>query len=130
MAKLLNKKTILEAADIKSEKVACPEWGGDVMVYGLMGREKDRFEESLINQSGRKTRLTLADATARLCVLCIRDENGKRLFSDDEVAALSKKSNAPLARIYDAAEKLSGMKKGDLEEMVKNSETIRKNDSD
>lgn len=130
MAKLLDKKEILEAADIKSETVAVPEWGGKVKVYGLMGREKDRFEESLINQSGKKTVISLANATARLCGLCIRDEKGKRVFSDEDVAALSRKSNAPLARIYDVAEKLSGMKKGDLEEMVKNSETIQKEGSD
>ncbi len=130
MAKLLSKQTILDADDIKSEKVPVPEWGGDVKVFGLTAGERDSYEDGLINHSGGKKKVTLNDATARMCSLSIRDEKGKRLFSDKDIAALSRKSADPLNRIFQVAARLSGMEKGDLEEMVKNSETIQKDSSD
>lgn len=126
---LLNRQSILDAVDIQQEQVSVPEWGGDVLVYGLTAGEKDVYEDGMVNATGKK-KVTLKDATARLCSMCIKDENGDRLFSNDDIAALGKKSAKAMERISDAAMRLSGMTKGDIEEIVKNSETIRKEDSD
>jgi hypothetical protein len=128
---MLNKKQILECSDIETEVVSVPEWGGEVMVYGLTSGEKDDFEESMVfkdDQGNRK--ISLKDASARLCAMCIKDENGNRIFDDSDVVALAKKSGKAIKRVYEAAERLSGLGTGEVEEIVKNSEKTQLPDSD
>lgn len=126
---MLNKAQILEASDLQKEEVQVPEWGGSVMVYGMTAGDKDSYEESMISSAKTGT-VTLKDATARLCSLCCRDEDGNRLFDDTDVQALTGKSAMALARISNVALRLSGMGKGELEKIVKNSEEIQIVDSD
>ena len=125
---MLTKAQILEAKDIQSEKVKVPEWGGDVMVYGLTSGEKDIYQEGMIS-SDKKKPVSLKDATARLCSMCIRDAKGTPLFTLHDVTSLTNKSAIALDRVSDVAQRLSGMGKDDMEEMVKNSETIQNADS-
>ena len=54
--KILSKADILRADDIKTIEVAVPEWGGSVLLRGLTGRERDLFEESILDQTGKKTK--------------------------------------------------------------------------
>lgn len=117
----LNKKQILQADDLKVVKVEVPEWGGDVFVRTLSGLQKDSFEQSLLEE-GR--RVNLDNARAKLCALVIVDDKGNRLFNESDVAALGEKSGLALDRVYAVAETLAGMGKGDVREMVKNSERL------
>jgi hypothetical protein len=126
---MLSKSDILEAKDIESEAVEVPEWGGKVMVYGLTAGEKDLYEEGMISEAKGKT-VTLADATARLCALCIRDDKGKHVFAMHDITSLSNKSSKALNRVSKVAQRLSGMGKDDIEEIVKNSAKIQNADSD
>ena len=120
---MLNKKQILECSDIESEVVSIPEWGGDVMVYGLTCSEKDEFEDSMVFKDTEGNRqVTLKDASARLCAMCIRDEKGNRIFDIADALALAKKSGKAVKRVYEVAERLSGLGAGEVEEIVKNSE--------
>jgi hypothetical protein len=99
-------------------------------VQGLTCREKDDFEESLVFKDNQgKRQISLKDASARLCSLCIRDENGKMTFSSSDIESLANKSGRAITRIYNVAEKLSGLGNGDVEEMVKNSEKTQTSDS-
>ena len=127
--KLLTKEEILKVSDITSEGVAVPEWGGDVMVFGLTGRECDEYEQSLIDMAGKKNRVNLSDARAKLAVASIRDEKGKWLFTIGNLEQLSKKSAKALDRIVKTAQRLSGLTDDDLEEMVKNSKKTQVEDS-
>ena len=121
---MLSRNEILEASDLQKQEVSVPEWGGSVMVYGMTAGDKDTYEESMIS-SVKSQIVTLKDATARLCSLCCRDEDGTRLFTAEDIDALSEKSAVALNRISTVAQKLSGMGKGELEQIVKNSEEIR-----
>jgi hypothetical protein len=129
---MLNKKQILECSDIETEIVQVPEWGGEVMVYGLTNGEKDEFENSLVSkdsETGERT-VNMKYASARLCSMCVRDEDGNNIFAPSDVVALSKKSGKAVERIYDVAERLSGLGTGAVEEMVKNSEKTPTGGSD
>jgi hypothetical protein len=123
---MLSKSDILECKDIESEVVKVPEWGGEVMVYGLTAGEKDEFESGLVSDQ----KVNLKDATAKLCALCIRDKDGKRIFMPHDITSLSNKSGRALNRVYKVAERLSGLGKGDVEEIVKNSGKTQKKGSD
>jgi hypothetical protein len=92
----LNKTAILAAGDIKLDKVAVPEWGGDVYLKTISGIDRDQFEEGYSEQKMKNFR-------ARFLVLTLCDEKGDRLFTDAEVAELAKKSSLVLNRLFEKA---------------------------
>jgi len=118
----LTREEILAADDIISETVTIPEWrkGGTVIVRGLMGDERDDFEASCIRGKGRKTEVNYRNARAKLVARSCFNPDGSRMFSDDDVALLGKKSAAALNRVYEVAARLSGLTEEDLEELAKN----------
>lgn len=118
---MLNKKAILAAQDIKSEMLHVPEWGGDVMVYGMTGSQRDEFEASIVEMKGKTQTMHMQNLRAKLCAMCIRDEDGRRMFDSDEVDELGAKSAQALQRIFDAAQRLSGLATEDVEKLAKNS---------
>lgn len=126
MSKYLSKGDILGADDRKYEDVLVPEWREDglVRVQSLMGAEKDAFEASLITtqQIGRKlvSRPNYINARAKLAAKCMVDENGQRLFTDEDVLELGRKSAAALDRVIEVAKRLSAMNEGDLEKLTDN----------
>lgn len=126
---ILTRDQILQANDIITETVPVPEWGGEVLVRGLSGSERDGFEDATLEQKGKSRRVNLANVRARLCALSIVDENGKRMFSDEDVRALGRKSAAALDRVFSAAQRLSGLSDEDVEELAKNSDGGQSEDS-
>src|SRR5690606_35415422 len=122
----LKREEILKIDDIKTEEELVPEWGarGGVLVRGLNGAERDRFEGSILHQSGKKTKVNMQNARARLVQMSTVDEDGKLIFSAADVLALGSKNAAALDRIFDVASRLSGISEDDMEELVKNSEAI------
>lgn len=117
---MLNRDQILGADDRKTEIVKVPEWGGDVTVKGLSGKQRDAFESGCVVRKGKKVEQNLANIRARLCVLCIVDEDGKRILNDKDISLLGDKSGSALDRVYDVASKLSGLSAEDVDELAKN----------
>lgn len=105
----LSKDAILGAEDLKSEEVEVPEWGGSVLVRGLTGRERDDYETSLMVQRGGQMVSDIANARAKLVARCVVDDDGQRVFDNDDIGALGGKSGAALARVFDVAARLSGL---------------------
>jgi hypothetical protein len=117
----LTRENILQAQDIQTEEVEVPEWGGTVLVRGLMGEERDALEASMIEGKGKNYNVNLRNLRAKLVARSVVDENGKRIFEDSDIAALGKKSATALARVYDVAQRLSGLSNEDVGELTKNS---------
>lgn len=101
---LLTKEAILAANDLPTERVAVPEWGGDVLVRTMTGADRDAFEASLIGKSVR-----MDNVRARLVSLTLCNEAGERMFDDAEIAALGKKSARALDRVFSVAQRLNGI---------------------
>lgn len=120
--KILSKAEILRADDIRTIEVTVPEWGGSVLLRGLTGRERDLFEESILDQSGKKTKVRLKNARARLIALSMVDEDGNHVFNENEIAVLGEKSSAALDRVYSEAARISGISDDDMDELLKNGE--------
>jgi len=117
---MLTRDQILKAKDIPMEKVSVPEWGGEVMVKGLSGKERDWFELSVFEQKGRNQKVNMANLRAKLASLSICDEEGNRLFSEDDVEELAKKSAVALQRVFSIAQRLSGLSNEEAEILAKN----------
>jgi len=117
----LTRDDILQAVDLKYEDVPVPEWGGVVRVRGLTGAERDAFEAGVVERQGKQAKLNMANIRARLVALVIVDGEGKRLFNDADVAALGRKSGVALNRVFETAQRLSGITEADMSDLEKNS---------
>lgn len=113
----LNAQQILEAQDIKVEKLYIPEWGGEVFVKTLTGAERDQLESELIQFSpnGNVQKMKLDKIRTLLAFLSLCDETGTRLYTDEaDREKLSNKSASALDRIATKAQKLAGMSQADI----------------
>lgn len=66
---------------------------------------------------------------AKFIVASAVDEQGKPLFTVGDIDALTRKSAAPMDRLFAAAQKLSGMTNEDVEELEKNLKSDREDTS-
>lgn len=119
----LTREQILKADDRAYVEVACPEWGGSVRTRSLTGAERDAFEDSILGERKKNgTREVVSkNIRAKLVVLAAVDQDGKPLFSVDDVTILGEKNAAALDRIFETAKKLSGIAETDVEDLIKNS---------
>ena len=117
---ILSRNEILNADDLKAVPVPVPEWGGEVMVRGLTGRERDDFEAGMISMRETSVKVKLTNARARLVALGCVGENGKHLFSTADVHELGAKSGAALERVADKIRELSGLNMADMKELSAN----------
>jgi len=127
--KILTRDAILGAEDLPRELVEVPEWGGCVYVRALTGTERDAFEASVVEQRGKSTKMNLRNIRAKLVALTVVDEEGTRLFSDADVKLLGQKSAAALDKLFEVAQRLSGLRDEDVEELAKNSDGVLSEDS-
>lgn len=126
----LNKEQILTANDIKTEKVAVPEWGGHIYVRVMSGKERDDYEASCLKQVSPTRFITdMSMVRAKLAARCICDENGQRLFDNKDIAALAEKSGRALDRVMEVAERINGLSKQDMEKLAGESASGQSEDS-
>ena len=119
---ILTREQILGVNDIKTETISVPEWGGEVLVKALSGAERDQFEIDSLTGKGKNQHVNLQNIRARLVARTVVDETGARIFQDGDVKALGAKSAAALQRVFDAAQKLSGLTDDDIDELTENLE--------
>lgn len=124
----LSRAEILSAVDKTIERVECPEWGGAVYVRTLTGSERDLFEQSMLDDRGRR-KGSVPNIRASLAAKTICDQDGNRLFTDKDIDSLGTKSAAALDRVFDVAQRLSGLSKADIEDLAKNSAGGQSGDS-
>lgn len=113
----LSAEQILAANDRQYEDVEVPEWGGTVRVVGMSGSDRNAYQASLvvIGSNGNVQRLNMADQLAKLLARCLCDGAYNRLFSDKEIKDLGAKNGAVLERLSTIAQRLSGLRKEDVE---------------
>jgi len=108
------RETVFAATDSTLIKVNVPEWGIDVWIRVISGKERDAFEDALVNQNA-------TDIKARFLVFALADEKGVRLFSDTDRDQLNVKSGKVLNRLYEIAMRHNSVSKEEVEKYEKNS---------
>lgn len=99
----LTKEQILGADDLPRHTVSVPEWGGDVSFRHLTAREQASLETIQATLSGVEEGRTVLDTleyATRFVVLCVCDDQGKRLFADDDVPVLMDKNADALMSVF------------------------------
>ncbi len=125
---VLSVQEILAADDLPLEFVPVPEWApkdvpaADRTTYGVYARglsaiDRDEFEVEMTQHRTDSAEFNYKNLRARLCGRCITDADGKRLFTDNEIAALGRKSGIALQRVFAVAQRLCGMTPTDIAEL-------------
>ena len=118
----VTKESIL-AHRAKLQRVPTPEWGGDTFVRVMSGAERDAFEDETYRLNGKDVSVNRKNLRARLLVRCIVDEEGARLFGDNDADTLGAQPADVLDRVYAVASKANGLSKADEEDLAKNSDS-------
>lgn len=118
---VLSKEEILNRKALKREVVSVPEWGGDVLIRELTAAERDEYEtRHLKRDPDGQFRFDLKRARLNLVLLCMVNEHGERLFSEDDVESLGGLSSRAIERIFAKAQRLSGIADEAVEDAEKN----------
>lgn len=117
---MLDRDAILAADDIVTEEVQVPEWAGSVYVRTLTGQERDHFEQA-VQEANVRGKVDIRGLKVRLLVLTVCDEAGEPLFNDGDNVALNAKSGRAIDRLFQVAQRLSGLTAGDVDELLGNS---------
>ena len=133
---MIDKNQIIEAKDLTREKVMVPEWAGKnqakegafVYIRCLTGTERDAFESDIIRGKGKNADINMQNLRAKLLVRTMVNEGGTRLFADKEENILGAKNADVLDRLFAVAQKLSGLRKEDVEDLTKNLEATGSED--
>ena len=115
---VLSREEILGADDIVTELVSVPEWGGDVYVKGMTGKERGDWEAGIVKTTDKGTIVNMQNVRAKLCAKSIVGEDGKKLFTPADIKALGEKSASALQKVFVVAQKLSGLTDDDVEELA------------
>ena len=131
--KFLSRDEILGFDDLKTEDVVVHEWGGGIVrIRALTATERDRYEASLFEmaQDGKMVRdKTLRDIRSKLVCLTATSQDNKPLFSFNDVKKLGKKNAAAVDKLFAIAQRLSGIRKADLDEMKENLDKVQSESS-
>jgi len=111
MAKLLTKAEILAASDLKFVEIDVPEWGGTVRVSQVNAADRCTLQALILDKDGKPKSQTHINRimTVGLCALACVDEDGNKLFTEDDIEAFGKKCAAAVDRVFAAADELNGI---------------------
>lgn len=102
----LTRAQILAADDLKTETLDVEDWGGPVCIRALSVAELSGWYAGLNNE---KTVSGFGVMLIRLVALSIVNENGERIFAENDVAELHTKSAKALTQVCGGVMKLNGI---------------------
>lgn len=109
---VLTRKAILEAQDLKRQVVQVAEWGGEVIVTELSAARRLEMEKSLPEEDSRIWPVLVA--------FCCVDEQGKPIFSLEDVQILEEKNAKTLIRVGRVALRLNRIGTKESDELEEN----------
>jgi hypothetical protein len=113
----MNAREALLGAKSRTEQVYVKSLDRTFIVRGMTGRERDAFELGLVKRTGKKVEYAPQNIRARLVAFCCVNEDGSRVFSDDDVEALGNAPADVLDPLYSSAQKLCGIREEDADEL-------------
>ena len=109
---LLTRSDIL-GCEIRTGRIHVPQWGGWVRYRELTADEQGKMGAAIIGPDN-KPDLDKAMNVAHLLVCwCVIDENGDRVFNDDDAPQLAQARGAAIATVGKAIMAISGLAAGD-----------------
>lgn len=116
---MLGRDALLKGGALPRKTVVLPTMGGEVLLQGLTGAQRDKFEGDSVQQKGKHRTTNYANMRARLVVLGVINEDGTRVFADADAEAVGQLPAADLDVMFDGIRGLSGMTAEDVDELGK-----------
>lgn len=122
---VIGREAIRAAQDLPEETIYVSEWGGEVILRGLTGRQRDEYEHSLLtfDKKGNVEQVNTRRSRVRLVALCMVDEDRMPLYNaaeEGDLAELESKSSLVINQLYEIASRLSGLGGDAIEDAEKN----------
>jgi hypothetical protein len=99
--------------------------GTEFRVRSLTERERADFEASLFDGKGHVIKDRMLSARRRLVCMTLVDENNNPVYRVDEEHLLGDLDGGLVEELYQAAQKVCGLKDADVETVAKKSAAIR-----
>jgi len=114
---MLKREDILSKVSLKKETVLVEAWGGEVIVSEMSGTTRDAWEQAI-----REKDVTgkLVSARAKLIVCTVVDDQGEKLFKDEDLMAIGKLSGSVLEQVCEVAMRLNGLGSESIDKSKKN----------
>lgn len=114
MSEVTRDSIFSKAAEPHFANVHVPAWGGSVRIYSMTVGERDAFDRKTLRLKRKNPdEVRLRE---RLLIACIRDVNGKPLFTDADELKLSQVPAAHLERPVTVALKINGFIRDETDE--------------
>lgn len=114
---MLKREEILSKTSLKSEVLTVEEWNGNIIVSEMSGTTRDAWEQELRKKDAEGN---IVSPRAKLVAFTVVDEEGDRIFKNDDIDSIGKLSSGSLEKICDVAMRLNGLGSDDIKEAKKN----------
>lgn len=120
---VIDRQQFLQPKPRKRIDVPLPEFGNGsvVPVWGMTAKEWTAFQAEQQGKDG-KPNAKAKIVRERLAIACCKDDDGKPLFTSDDIQAIGDVAAGVIERIVNAALEVSGITESDVESLAKNSE--------
>lgn len=121
--KIVTREQFLKPLPRQIEYVPVPEFGADcvIPVTTMFAKERNEYEAYFMLPSGKANVAKLRQVRQLLVVYCCRDEEGRQLFTMDDLTAIAAQQCPVVERLVEAATRINGMKE-DVDRLEKNCE--------
>lgn len=117
----LSKERLLSADSYRREKVDLPELGGFVYVGAVSAADWMDCQDAALKDKDEGGRGSTAPWVGRMLVKSIVDEDGNRLFGDEDAEELMRRPLAVINRLYKAADAVNDFAGRGVKDAEKNS---------
>lgn len=120
----LDKSAFLKPVPVDLVEFEIPELGGSVFIRGMTVVERSKFERQFRTRKGDTNERKMNEIRQRMLIACVCNSDGQQLLNEADVEAIGKQRADIVERLVNAAQIACGMSTDDMEDLVKNSETI------
>jgi len=118
MSEFLTATQILDQPTLVIEELEVPEWNGKIRVKMLSAKERDDFEASTVEFKNGQQKPNIANLRARLLQLAVVDENGRRVFTKNDVKVIGDLPAAGVQRVFNKIQEMSAISDSDLDDLA------------
>jgi len=124
----LTRDDIVGAKILGVKEIEVPEWNGSVFIRKWSGKDRAKFLKASTKIQGEDVGAnfdTIFDNMALVVVISLCDEDGVRLFADEDQEMLAEKDANAIQRIYEAVLVLNALNQTAVQDSAKNSDSIQ-----
>ena len=130
MSEFLTREQLIQKRPMRTEEVEVPELGGKVLVKALTTGERGKYENSFLSKKGTVVLDLAAKMRSKLVSQTVVDASGKLLLTEDDIPLLEQQDAGAIVRIYEAAQRLSGFTKADMDEIEDTAKNLAATESE